>query len=221
MKTLSSADWRTHSRFNQYSSWPSNHIGAQSFLEDPAQNPRRYTDNIFWGDNVLFGCARWRTVLLHIRRLWKWDQSTDAQNENYNSENAVDCVENEEPFWMETNIRQFVNIDETSTSYFISGIKASARIRVEQNVDLYWKNWNWENSVNHMLRCYYQQTDSTSTTKRTRVASSSKMACCSKGTTEKVVVSNTTQWSYQKSSWKKKYGACTESLASIPQSTKQ
>ena len=47
---------------------------------------------------------------------------------------------NEESAALKTSVKAFTNIDGNTTSYSINGIKANARIRVEQDVDLVLKN---------------------------------------------------------------------------------
>ena len=53
---------------------------------------------------------------------------------------ATEWVTNEEPSSMKPSIKEFTRIDGNTTSYSIQGIKANARIRVEQDVDLALKN---------------------------------------------------------------------------------
>ena len=53
---------------------------------------------------------------------------------------ATERVAHEEPSSMKTSIKEFTQIDGNATSYSIHGIKANARIRVEQDVDLALKN---------------------------------------------------------------------------------
>ena len=47
---------------------------------------------------------------------------------------------NEQPPALKTSVKEFTNIDGNTTLYFMNGIKANARIRVEQDVDLVLKN---------------------------------------------------------------------------------
>ena len=47
---------------------------------------------------------------------------------------------NEESPVLKTSVREFTKIDGKPTSYSMNGIKANARIRVEQDVDLVLKN---------------------------------------------------------------------------------
>ena len=53
---------------------------------------------------------------------------------------AAEWVVNKEPSSMKPSIKQFRKIDGNTTSYSINGIKANARIRVEQYDDLVLKN---------------------------------------------------------------------------------
>ena len=54
--------------------------------------------------------------------------------------NAKQWAANEESPILKTNVKEFTRIDGSTTSYSIHGIKANARIRVEQDVDLLLKN---------------------------------------------------------------------------------
>ena len=51
-------------------------------------------------------------------------------------ENARQWVANEEPSSLKTSVKDFTKIDGNTTSYSMNKIKANARVRVEQNVDL-------------------------------------------------------------------------------------
>ena len=53
---------------------------------------------------------------------------------------ATEWVAHEEPSSMKPSIKEFTKITGNATSYFIHGIKANARIRVEQDADLALKN---------------------------------------------------------------------------------
>ena len=53
---------------------------------------------------------------------------------------ATECVVNQEPSSMKPSIKEFTKIDGNTTSYSTNGIKANARIRVEQDADLVLKN---------------------------------------------------------------------------------
>ena len=55
-------------------------------------------------------------------------------------QNAKQWAANEEPSALKTSVKEFTKIDGNTTSYSMNGIKANARIRVEQDVDLVLKN---------------------------------------------------------------------------------
>ena len=58
------------------------------------------------------------------------------QQEEQSQKKAAEWVVNQEPSSMKPSIKEFTKIDRNSTSYSINGIKANARIRVEQDADL-------------------------------------------------------------------------------------
>ena len=73
----------------------------------------------------------------------------ESQNENeeqilqrkeQSQKKAAEWVTNQELSLMKPSIKEFKKIDGNTTSYSINGIKASARIRVEQDADLVLKN---------------------------------------------------------------------------------
>ena len=55
-------------------------------------------------------------------------------------QNAKQWAANEESPTLKTSVKEFKNIDGNTTSYCMNGIKANARIRVKQDVDLVLKN---------------------------------------------------------------------------------
>ena len=55
-------------------------------------------------------------------------------------QNAKQWAANEESPALKTSVKEFTNVDGNTTSYSMNGIKANARIRVEQDVDLVLKN---------------------------------------------------------------------------------
>ena len=55
-------------------------------------------------------------------------------------QNAKQWAANEESPVLKTSVKIFTKIDGNTTSYSVNGIKANARIRVEQDVDLVLKN---------------------------------------------------------------------------------
>ena len=64
------------------------------------------------------------------------------QREEQSQKKAAERVVNQEPSSMKPSIKEFTKIDGNTASYSIHGIKANARIRVEQDADLVLKNLN-------------------------------------------------------------------------------
>ena len=62
------------------------------------------------------------------------------QSEKQSREKAAIWVVNQEPSSMKPSIKEFTKIVGNTTSYSLHGIKANARIRIEQDVDLVLKN---------------------------------------------------------------------------------
>ena len=62
------------------------------------------------------------------------------QRKEQSQKKAAEWVLNQEPSSMKPSIKEFTKIDRNSTSYSIHGIKANARMRVEQDADLVLKN---------------------------------------------------------------------------------
>ena len=62
------------------------------------------------------------------------------QRKEQSQKKAAEWVVNQEPPSMKPSIKEFTKIDGNTTSYSINGIKASARIRVEQDSDRVLKN---------------------------------------------------------------------------------
>ena len=62
------------------------------------------------------------------------------QRQEQSQKKATEWVVNQELSSMKPSIKEFTKIDGNTTSYSINGIKASARIRVEQDADLVLKN---------------------------------------------------------------------------------
>ena len=62
------------------------------------------------------------------------------QRKEQSQKNAAEWVVNQELSSLKPSIKEFTKIDGNTTSYSISGIKASVRIRVEQDADLVLKN---------------------------------------------------------------------------------
>ena len=62
------------------------------------------------------------------------------QRKEQSQRNAAEWVTNQELSSLKPSIKEFTKIDGNTTSYSINGIKASARIRVEQDFDVVLKN---------------------------------------------------------------------------------
>ena len=62
------------------------------------------------------------------------------QRKEQSGQKAAEWVINQEPSSMKPNIKEFTKIDGNTTAYSLHGIKANARIRVEQDADLVLKN---------------------------------------------------------------------------------
>ena len=62
------------------------------------------------------------------------------QRKEQSRKNATEWGVNQESSSMKPSIKEFTQIDVNNTSHSINGIKANARIRVEQDVDLVLKN---------------------------------------------------------------------------------
>ena len=62
------------------------------------------------------------------------------QRKKQSREKAVEWVVNQEPSSMKPSIKEFTKIDGNTTAYSFHGMKANARIRVEQDADLVLKN---------------------------------------------------------------------------------
>ena len=62
------------------------------------------------------------------------------QRKQQSHKNAAEWVVNQELSSLKPSIKEFTKIDRNTTSYSINGIKANARIRVEQDAELVFKN---------------------------------------------------------------------------------
>ena len=67
------------------------------------------------------------------------EEQTLARKEQ-SKQNAEQWVANEEPSSLKTSVKEFTKIDRNTTLYSMNGIKANARIRLEQDFDLVLKN---------------------------------------------------------------------------------
>ena len=73
------------------------------------------------------------------------DNDNESENQTLerkqqSRQNAKQWAANEESRSLKTSVKEFTKVDGNTTSYSINGIKANARIRVEQDVDLVLKN---------------------------------------------------------------------------------
>ena len=62
------------------------------------------------------------------------------QGKEQSKQNAKQWAANEESAVLKTSVKEFTKIHGNTTSYSMNGIKANARIRVEQDVDVLLKN---------------------------------------------------------------------------------
>ena len=70
----------------------------------------------------------------------KESEEQNLERKEQSRQNAKQWAANEESPALKTSVKEFTRIDGNTTSYSMNGIKANARIRVEQDVDLVLKN---------------------------------------------------------------------------------
>ena len=70
----------------------------------------------------------------------KESEEQTLERKEQSRQNAKQWAANEESPALKTSVKEFTKIDGNTTSYSMNGIKANARIRVEQDVDLVLKN---------------------------------------------------------------------------------
>ena len=70
----------------------------------------------------------------------KESEERTLERKEQSRQNAKQWAANEEAPALRTSVKEFTKIDGNTTSYSMNGIKANARIRVEQDVDLVLKN---------------------------------------------------------------------------------
>ena len=70
----------------------------------------------------------------------KRSEEQTPERKEQSRQNAKQWAANEESPALKTSVKEFIKIDGNTTSYSMNGIKANARIRVEQDVDLVLKN---------------------------------------------------------------------------------
>ena len=137
------------------------------------------------------------------------------QRKNQSQEKAAEWGGNQEPSSMKPSIKEFTKIDGNTTSYSINGIKASAGIQVEEVADLVMKKLK--------LKILGQPHDDVllSTDRRFKHYKASEDRIILQkyyytgNTTKKLVASNTTKFSSQKSLLMKYSGISTKNLVNI------
>ena len=65
----------------------------------------------------------------------KKSEEQTIERQEQSRQNAKQWVADEEPSSLKTSLKEFTKVDGNTTSYSMNGIKANARIRVEQDVD--------------------------------------------------------------------------------------
>ena len=70
----------------------------------------------------------------------KESEKQTFERKEQSRQNAEQWAANEESPALKTSVKEFTKIDRNTTSYSMNGIKANARRRVEQDVDLVLKN---------------------------------------------------------------------------------
>ena len=70
----------------------------------------------------------------------KQSEEQTLERKEKSRQNAKQWAANDESPALKTSVREFTKIDGNTTSYSMNGIKANARIRVEQDVDLVLKH---------------------------------------------------------------------------------
>ena len=102
----------------------------------------------------------------------KADESEEQTiyRQEQSGQNAKQWAANEEAYALKTSVKEFKKIDGNTTSYSMNGIKANARIRVKQDVDLVLKNMKLKVLGQHMMKCYWWQTHDTKITRQMKAA---------------------------------------------------
>ena len=132
----------THCWFSQHCGLLSLQTGTQSHGGDTSQNPGRYPNNTYRSDHLFLGSCWWRTNFPQTSRQLRWVKTLKPWAKR---RNAMQWVANEEPSSLKISMKWFTKIDLNTTSYSMKRIKANARIRVEQDVDLVLKNMKPKN----------------------------------------------------------------------------
>ena len=74
----------------------------------------------------------------------KESEEQTLERKEQSRQNAKQWAANEQSPALKTSVKEFTKIDGNTTSYSMNGIKANARIRVEQDVDLVLKNMKFK-----------------------------------------------------------------------------
>ena len=155
--------------------------------------------------------SRWKRLLRVLlmknsssspRKTMRLSQKNKTSNGKNNlqrkeGQNAMEWVADKAPSKLTTSVEEFTKVDGNATSYSMNWIKTNARIRVEQYVDLVLKNLK--------LKIQGQPYDEMllTTNKRYKHYKTNedriifKLAYSSGKTKEKLLASNTTNFSYQ------------------------
>ena len=72
-------------------------------------------------------------------------EEQNLERKEQSKRNAKQWAANEESPALKTSVKEFTKIDGNTTSYSMNGIKANARLRVEQDVDVVLKNMKLKN----------------------------------------------------------------------------
>ena len=121
------------------------------------------------------------------------------QRKEQSRQKAVEWISNREPSSMKPSIKEFTKIDGNTTAYSLHGIKANARIRVEQDADLVLENLKLK-----ILGQPYDDVLLTTDRRFTHYQANENRITLKDGlllrnTTETLVALNTTKFSYRSS----------------------
>ena len=77
----------------------------------------------------------------------KESEEQTLERKEQSRQNAKQWAANEQTPALKTSVKEFTKIDGNTTSYSMNGIKATVRIRVEQDVDLVPKTLNFRPTI--------------------------------------------------------------------------
>ena len=137
------------------------------------------------------------------------------EREEQSKRNAKQWTANEESPVLKTSVKEFTKIDGSTASCSINGIKANARLRVEQDVDLLLKNMK----LKILGQPYDEVVIMTDSRYKYYKANEDRIIrkdglLFRKTFGETQEASNTTKFSFLSNKLKKFYAACMENLAS-------